>query len=125
MAEDENLQKRLRGLQGSRAGRAKLRERVEVEHRLAHLAGRQGRRARNCGVRKNLYDLRRHAAVLNLEVIARRTAVVSSRRAGQGGFNLFGALEDVRPGGQRGAAGPRNRTRSWESETRSTVSDSL
>ena len=36
-----------------------LRERVGVEHRLAHLVRRQGRRARYRGVRRNLFDLRR------------------------------------------------------------------
>jgi len=36
-----------------------LRERVGVEHRLAHLVRRQGRRARYRGVRRNLFALRR------------------------------------------------------------------
>ena len=55
-------------------GRERLRERVAIEHRLAHLGHRQGRRARYRGTRKNLFDVRRAAAVLNLEVIDRRTA---------------------------------------------------
>ena len=46
MGDDEGLQKRLRKLQSTRTGREKLRERVPVEHRLAHLGNRQGRRAR-------------------------------------------------------------------------------
>ncbi|WP_141333532.1 transposase, partial [Myxococcus sp. AB025B] len=46
MGDDERLQKRLRSRLQSRAGRAQLRERVGVEHRLAHLANRQGPKAR-------------------------------------------------------------------------------
>jgi hypothetical protein len=74
MGDDEALQKKLRNLQQSRAGRAKLRERVAVEHRLAHLSNRQGPRARYRGTRRNTFDLRRLAAVQNLEAIARRAA---------------------------------------------------
>jgi Transposase DDE domain len=74
IAENERLQHRLRKLQKSRTGRAKLRERVGVEHRLAHLARRQGRRARYRGVRKNLFDLRRACAIQNLETIQRKAA---------------------------------------------------
>ena len=44
-----------------------LRERVAIEHRLAHHARKQGTRARYLGVRKNVFDARRHAANLNLE----------------------------------------------------------
>lgn len=72
MRDDEALQKELRELQASRAGRIKLRERVVVEHGLAHLANRQGPRARYRGLRKNLFDLRRLAVVQNLEIVARR-----------------------------------------------------
>jgi hypothetical protein len=72
MRHDEALQKKLRQLQASRAGRTKLRERVVVEHGLAHVANRQGPRARYRGLRKNLFDLRRLAAVQNLETINRR-----------------------------------------------------
>ncbi len=46
-------------------GRAKLRERVAVEHTLAHVGRWQGERARYRGLRKNLFDLRRCAAVSN------------------------------------------------------------
>jgi hypothetical protein len=49
------------------AGREKLRECVVVEHKLAHIAQRQGRRARHFGIRANLYDLRRASAIQNLE----------------------------------------------------------
>jgi hypothetical protein len=47
-------------------------KRVAVEHRLAHLGRRQGPRARYRGTRKNLFDLRRTAAIQNLEVLDRR-----------------------------------------------------
>jgi len=71
MGDDERLQKKLRKLQSSRSGRAKLRERTRVEHRLAHIANRQGPRARYRGTRKNTFDLRRLAVIQNLETIAR------------------------------------------------------
>ena len=41
IAEDEDAQKSFGRLQGSRAGRAALRERVAVEHSLAHISGAQ------------------------------------------------------------------------------------
>lgn len=66
---DERLQHKLRKLQASPTGRRRLRERVAVEHRLAHLSARQGPRARYRGTRRNLFDLRRNAALLNLETI--------------------------------------------------------
>jgi hypothetical protein len=75
MGNDEALQKKLRKLQSTRAGREHLRERVGVEHCLAHLANRQGPRARYRGTRRNVFDLRRLAAVQNLETIARRELV--------------------------------------------------
>ncbi len=71
IAEDEPLQQKLRKEIASPAGREHLRERVVVEHRLAHLARKQGPRARYRGTRKNLFDVRRHAVVLNLETIQR------------------------------------------------------
>lgn len=73
IGEDEPFQHRLRQRAATRAGRAQLRQRVAVEHRLAHLGARQGRRARYKGVRKNLFDVRRTAAVLNLQTIQRKT----------------------------------------------------
>ena len=69
---DEALLAELRHRQQDPDGRAKLRERVAVEHALAHLGHWQGRRARYLGTRKNLFDLRRVAAVHNLHVIARQ-----------------------------------------------------
>jgi hypothetical protein len=68
---DEPLLAELRQRQLTPAGRAKLRERVGVEHDLAHLGHWQGARARYIGERKNLFDLRRCAVVNNLHVIAR------------------------------------------------------
>lgn len=67
IAENEALQQRLRELTKSPAGRERLRKRVKVEHQLAHVARRQGPRARYRGVRKNVFDLRRIAALRNLE----------------------------------------------------------
>jgi hypothetical protein len=67
IAEDERLQHRLRKLVKTAAGRQRLKERVGVEHRLAHVARRQGPRARYRGVRKNTFDLRRAAAIQNIE----------------------------------------------------------
>jgi transposase len=68
---DERLLAELRARQRTPAGRAKLRERVGVEHSLAHIGHWQGDRARYRGQRKNLFDLRRCAVVNNLHVIAR------------------------------------------------------
>jgi hypothetical protein len=68
---DERLLEELRERQKTPEGRAKLRERVDVEHSLAHIGRWQGDRARYMGVRKNLFDLRRSAMVHNLHVIAR------------------------------------------------------
>jgi transposase len=71
---DEALLQELRERQQTPQGRAKLRERVAVEHALAHIGSWQGRRARYRGVRKNVFDLRRYAVVHNLHVWARLTA---------------------------------------------------
>ena len=68
---DEALLAELRERQRTPQGRAKLRERVAVEHALAHIGHWQGRRARYRGVRKNVFDLRRCAVVHNLHVLAR------------------------------------------------------
>ena len=72
IADDELLQQRLRKLAATPSGREQLRERTVVEHSLAHLGRRQGRRARYRGTRKNLFEVRRAAAVQNLEVIDRQ-----------------------------------------------------
>lgn len=78
IADNEKLQKRLRRLAHTRAGRARLRERVPVEHALAHAGRRQGRRARYRGVRNNLHDWRRASTLTNLETIQRH---LSARHA--------------------------------------------
>jgi hypothetical protein len=68
---DERLLQELRERQQTSPGRAQLRERVAVEHTLAHVGHWQGRRARYRGQRKNLFDLRRVAVVHNLHVLQR------------------------------------------------------
>jgi Transposase DDE domain len=68
---DEALLIELRERQQTPQGRTQLRERVAVEHTLAHVGRWQGRRARYRGVRKNLFDLRRCAVVHNLHILAR------------------------------------------------------
>jgi hypothetical protein len=67
----EDLLQRLRALQATPEGRAGLRERVVVEHSLARLQRMQGSRARYKGARKNTMDLRRYAALNNLQEIHR------------------------------------------------------
>jgi hypothetical protein len=71
---DERLLCELRQRQLTALGRAKLRERVAVEHTLAHVGHWQGERARYRGLRKNLFDLRRCAVVGNLHILARLPA---------------------------------------------------
>jgi Transposase DDE domain/Transposase domain (DUF772) len=78
---DEALLAELRQRQQTPEGRAKLRERVAVEHALAHVGHWQGRRARYRGTRKNLFDLRRAAVVHNLHVIARHPVTNSHQLA--------------------------------------------
>jgi hypothetical protein len=79
IANNERLQHRLRKLIATPRGRRRLRERVPVEHSLAHVGRRQSRRARYRGTRKNLFDLRRTAAVQNLETIDRRLAGATNK----------------------------------------------
>jgi transposase len=71
---DERLLADLRQRQQTATGRARLRERVAVEHDLAHVGHWQGGRERYRGERKHLFDLRRAAAVNNLHAIARATS---------------------------------------------------
>ncbi len=78
---DEALLIELRERQQTVQGRAQLRERVAVEHTLAHVGQWQGRRARYRGVRKNLFDLRRCAVVHNLHVLARSQALLVELQA--------------------------------------------
>jgi hypothetical protein len=79
IAENEALQQRLRKQIQCTAGRAALRERTTIEHKLAHIAQRQGNHARYVGVRKNTFDLRRASAIQNLETLHR--SEIESRKA--------------------------------------------
>ena len=72
IADNEALQKKLRTLAATKAGRERLRQRVPVEHALSRAGRRQGRRARYLGARKNLFDWRRAAGITNLETIQRQ-----------------------------------------------------
>jgi IS5 family transposase len=63
----EDLLQRLSILPTTTEGRAALRERVTVEHGLAHVSQRQGNRARYNGIRKNTCHLRLVSAIQNLE----------------------------------------------------------
>lgn len=71
IAENEQLQQRLRKQIQTAAGRGALRERTTIEHKLAHISQRQGNHARYVGVRKNTFDLRRASAIQNLETLHR------------------------------------------------------
>jgi hypothetical protein len=71
IAENEQLQQRLRKQIQTAAGRGALRERTMIEHKLAHISQRQGNHARYVGVRKNTFDLRRASAIQNLETLHR------------------------------------------------------
>ena len=66
---DEVAQQRFLRLVKTKSGRRRLRKRIAVEHRLAHVKQKQGDQARYLGARANLYDLRRAGALLNLEII--------------------------------------------------------
>ena len=67
----EALLQTLRAQQQTAVGRAHLRQRTAVEHALARVQQIHGPRARYKGVRKNTLDVRRVAAVTNLQRIAR------------------------------------------------------
>lgn len=75
---NEPLQHKLRKQAATPSGRERLRQRVAVEHSLAHLSRRQGPRARYRGTRKNLYDIRRAAALQNLESLQRRLELTAA-----------------------------------------------
>ncbi|MGH9158996.1 MAG: transposase, partial [Vicinamibacteraceae bacterium] len=79
IAENEPLQHRLRQQLQTSTGRAALRERTMIEHKLAHISQRQGNHARYLGVRKNVFDLRRASAIQNLETLHR--AETEARKA--------------------------------------------
>lgn len=69
---EEAMQQAFRAAQKMPEGRARLLERVPVEHTLAHQRGAHGRWARYRGVAKNDFDAQRIAAVTNLQAIDRR-----------------------------------------------------
>lgn len=71
VAQNEPLQAELRARMATPEGREQLRQRVPVEHTLAHVSQRQGNRARYLGKRKNEYDLSRAATVVNLQIVQR------------------------------------------------------
>jgi hypothetical protein len=79
IAENEQLQQRLRKQIHTAAGRDALRERTMIEHKLAHISQRQGNDARYIGVRKNTFDLRRASAIQNLETL--HLSEVEARKA--------------------------------------------
>ena len=58
----------------TKKGRELFRQRVPIEHSLAHIAQRQGRRARYRGTRKNEFDMRRGGAIQNIEAAQRKAA---------------------------------------------------
>lgn len=66
----EDLLVVLRARKATRRGRAELRKRVVVEHRLARIGALQGGTARYRGARKNELDLNRTAAIANLFQVA-------------------------------------------------------
>jgi hypothetical protein len=68
---DERMLLHLRALKSTTDGRKDLRQRVAIEHALAHVGRRQGPRARYIGLRKNVLDLRRTCAVENLITLDR------------------------------------------------------
>jgi transposase len=68
---EEPLLIELRAAQATLAGRAHLRERVGVEHSLAQVGQVQGDTARYRGLRKQLFDTRRAATVVNLQILDR------------------------------------------------------
>jgi len=69
--EHEDLLIELRALRKTPEGRLALRERTAIEHRLARIQAVQGPRARYKGARKNTFDVRRCAAINNLQVLQR------------------------------------------------------
>lgn len=68
--DNEGFLLQLRAARKTPEGRLRVRDRIHVEHGLARLASRSGRRARYRGLRKNLFDQRRHAALVNLRALA-------------------------------------------------------
>lgn len=76
---DEDLQQGFRAAQRTPEGRARLRERVPVEHGLSHQRASHARFARYRGVAKNDFDAQRIAAMHNLQTIDRRLRKVGAK----------------------------------------------
>lgn len=74
IAKDEALQQAWRKAAKTKEGRDRLRERVPVEHVLAHMVVLHGGRARYRGTRKTLFELRRSCSVVNLQTAHRLLA---------------------------------------------------
>ena len=81
IAPHEARNQRLAAEEKTPAGRARLRARTPIEHKLAHHARRQGPVARYRGVAKNDFDVLRIAAVNNLLAIDRRVREAEAKRA--------------------------------------------
>lgn len=71
---NEGMLIQLRARKATRKGRAELRKRVKVEHKLARIDSIQGNTARYSGARMNELDLNRTAAIVNLQEVARLRA---------------------------------------------------
>lgn len=71
---NEGMLIQLRTKKATRKGRAELRKRVKVEHKLARVGSIQGDTARYAGARKNELDLNRTAAIVNLQEVRRLRA---------------------------------------------------
>lgn len=69
--EDEAMLEYFKATQQTRKGRLAYRERTAVEHRLGRIEAIQGGKARYKGARKNELDVRRTAAVANLQEVDR------------------------------------------------------
>lgn len=72
--EREDLLQRLQAAKRTPEGRARLRERTDVEHGLAHVRVYAPRKARYRGARKNTFALRRAGAIVNLQSADRMLA---------------------------------------------------
>ena len=76
---DEQSQANRRAKVKTPEGRAELRQRVLIEHRIAHQIATQGRKARYLGTRKNQFNGRRNAAVNNLQLAQKYWAAKPDR----------------------------------------------
>lgn len=70
--EDEAFLQRLLAAKRTPEGRAQLRQRIPIEHKLAHVRVYAPRDASYRGTRKNTFALRRAGAIVNLQAIDRR-----------------------------------------------------